>query len=188
MSELPPADDAIVEKFSGRFLSVCLKGHWEFVRRVNATGVTAIIAITDADEIVLVRQYRPPMAADVLELPAGLVGDEPDSEDESMAVAASRELLEETGFQAGKIEEVLTAASSAGLTDEAITFFLATELTREHAGGGVAGESIETIVVPLDEVDQYVLDCCERGCQLDAKLLTGLYIARYWQKTRPLGD
>jgi ADP-ribose pyrophosphatase len=170
-------NEPIEERYRGKFLSIYTAGRWEFAQRVNSTGVTAIVAITPNSEIVLVRQNRPPMQGKVLELPAGLVGDEPGEQDESMEKAAQRELLEETGFRAGKIRQVFTGASSAGLTDESITFFLATELTREGPGGGVAGESIETLVVPLNDVDQFIEESAANGCHIDAKLLTGLYLA-----------
>jgi ADP-ribose pyrophosphatase len=169
--------EIIEERYRGKFLSICAAGRWEFARRINSTGVTAIVAVTAANEIVLIRQYRPPVQGMVLELPAGLVGDEPGEMDESMATAAERELLEETGYRAGKISQVFTGASSAGLTDESITFFLATELTLEGPGGGVEDESIETILVPLDEADQFIADAAASGCLIDAKLLTGLYLA-----------
>lgn len=173
----PDRSELIEERYRGKFLSIYVAGHWEFARRVNSSGVTAIVAITPENEIVLVRQFRPPMQGMVLELPAGLVGDEPGEQDESMASAAERELLEETGFRAGKIRQVFSGASSAGLTDESITFFLATDLTREGPGGGVEGESIETLVVPLDQVDQFIQETADSGCHIDAKLLTGLYLA-----------
>lgn len=170
------------ELYHGNFLSIVTVGSWEYVRRINASGVIAIVPITDQHEIVLISQYRPPLQGLVLELPAGLVGDEPGAEDESLHVAAERELLEETGYRAGKIKQVFTAASSAGLTDEMITFFLATELSRVGPGGGVAGESIETVVIPLDKVDQYLTEMAQSGCFIDAKLLTGLYLARMAKK------
>jgi ADP-ribose pyrophosphatase len=165
------------EHFRGKFLSLRSAGRWEFVRRVNSSGVIAIVAITPENEIILVRQVRPPLGAMVLELPAGLVGDDPGDEQESNTSAAERELFEETGYRAGKMVEVFTGASSAGLTDEVITFFLATELILEGPGGGVENESIETVVVPLAEVDQYVIDATKAGCQIDVKLFTGLYLA-----------
>jgi ADP-ribose pyrophosphatase len=175
MTDIPTQDK---ELYQGNFLSILSAGSWEYVHRTNSNGVIAIVPITRQNEIVMIYQYRPPLRGLVVELPAGLVGDEPGAEHESLLVAAERELLEETGYRAGKIEQVFTGASSAGLTDEMITFFLATELNREGPGGGVDDESIETIVVPLDEVDQQLAEMARSGYFIDAKLLTGLYLAR----------
>ena len=114
---------------AGRYLHLAERNGWEYATRPNATGVVAIVAVTDGGELVLVRQHRPVVGRDVLELPAGLVGDDGDSE-ESRLTAAKRELEEETGFAASTWRRMLTAYPSAGLTDEAVTFFHATGLTR----------------------------------------------------------
>mgnify|MGYP001400965326 CR=1 FL=1 len=90
----------------GRFLAMFERGGWEYVDRVGASGVVVILALTDADELVLVEQHRVPVDASVIELPAGLAGDLPDSQDEDFREAARRELLEETGYRAGHIERL----------------------------------------------------------------------------------
>ncbi len=76
--------------------------------RVNATGAALIAAVTVENKLLLVEQYRIPVHARTIELPAGIIGDEPGSSDESNAEAARRELLEETGYAAGRIEAVTT--------------------------------------------------------------------------------
>src|SRR5699024_7398767 len=78
----------------GRFLRLKRCGHWEFAERVNARAAVAIVAVTDADELVLVEQPRLPVDSAVIELPAGLVGDIPGAGDEPLATAATRELEE----------------------------------------------------------------------------------------------
>src|SRR5687768_8463814 len=71
---------------NGRFLELVRDEHgWEYARRVNATGVVVIAASTDKNEVILIEQYRPPVGARVVELPAGLVGD--DVPDEAMELA-----------------------------------------------------------------------------------------------------
>src|SRR5258706_16303672 len=91
---------------TSKFLALIKEGHWEYVDRVNATGAAILIAVTAEQNVLLVEQYRIPVHARTIELPAGITGDEPGSTDESHAEAARRELLEETGYTAGRIEAV----------------------------------------------------------------------------------
>ena len=93
---------------TSKFLALIKEGHWEYVDRVNATGAALIAAVTPENKLLLVEQYRIPVHARTIELPAGIIGDEPGGADESNAEAARRELLEETGYAAGRIEAVTT--------------------------------------------------------------------------------
>ena len=122
--------------YQSKHLAVHQRGRWQYVTRPNATGVIAIVAQHDDGRIVLIEQHRPPVNAQVIELPAGLVGDDGDP-DEPLVRAAQRELEEETGYTARDWRQLTTASSSAGLTDEAVTFFLATGLTKTGPGGGI---------------------------------------------------
>ena len=81
---------------SGKFLALIKEGHWEYVDRVNGSGAAIILAETTDQKILLVEQYRIPVHARTIELPAGIIGDEPGSSNESWAEAARRELLEES--------------------------------------------------------------------------------------------
>jgi len=101
---------------TGKFLALVKVGHWEFADRVNAAGAAVIIAVTTEQKVLLVEQYRTPVHARTIELPAGIIGDEPGSTDESIAEAARRELLEETGYTAENIEAVTTGPSSVTYT------------------------------------------------------------------------
>ena len=65
---------------SGKYLRLLAQGHWEFAERVNATGAVVIVALTDEGRLLLVEQYRIPVGCPVIELPAGLVGDVPETE------------------------------------------------------------------------------------------------------------
>ncbi len=135
--------------FETRWLSLQRIGHWDFVRRPQSDSCVGILAITPQQEIVLVEQFRIPIQRRVIEIPAGIVGDEPEHLGESLAETAARELLEETGYRAGTIEPLIVTPTSAGLTSEFIHLFHARDLVREHAGGGVAGEDIIVHHVPL---------------------------------------
>ena len=111
----------------------------------------ALPRLTEQREVLLVEQFRPPVQAHVIEFPAGLAGDIAGQEHEPLVEAARRELLEETGYEAREIHEVFTGPSSAGLTDECITFLVATGLHKVAAGGGDEHESIVVHAVPLAE-------------------------------------
>ncbi len=161
--------------YQGRYLHVARRGAWEYATRPNAAGVVAVIALHDDGRLVLVEQFRPPIDASVLELPAGLVGDIDGAE--SMATAARRELEEETGYVAREWVPLGSACSSPGLTDEAINFVLARGLERTGDGGGVGHESITVHEVGINDLPRYLAECRARGTQTDMKLLAGVSIA-----------
>jgi len=161
--------------YQGRYLRLAERDRWEFVSRSNARCVVALVAVTPAREIVLVEQYRKPVESSVIELPAGLVGDLSDP-DESILVAAARELEEETGFVATDMKLMMECPSSAGMSDEVISFVLANGLSRVGPGGGDASENIVVHVVPLSEVDDWLTAQQSAGKPLDPKI----YAALYW--------
>ena len=168
-------EDQII--FDAKYLRLVKRKDWEFVHRKHITGIVGIIAITEGRELVLVEQFRIPLGKPVIEIPAGLVGDTPGSEHESLADAANRELEEETGYHAGKMRLLTTGASSAGLTDELITLFLATGLTRTGPGGGDPSENITVHVVPLPQVPAFLARRAENGAIIDLKVYSALYFA-----------
>lgn len=161
----------------GRFLRLAARGGWEFVERTNAQGVVVVIAVTDQGELVLIEQERRPVGAPVIELPAGLSGDDPGSHGEELASAARRELLEETGYQADDLELVTRGPTSAGLTSEVITVFRARGVRRVAAGGGVEGEAITIHHVPLAEVPAWLDAAQARGALVDPKVYAALWFA-----------
>ncbi|WP_448579886.1 NUDIX hydrolase [Thermaurantiacus sp.] len=161
----------------GRFLEMHVaphgsSGQWEFVKRVNGISAAVILAITDGREILLVEQYRAPLAAPCIELPAGLVGDE--EAGESALTSARRELEEETGFRAEHWEDFGIFASSPGMIGEIFHFYRATGLTRVGPGGGHEGEGIIPHVVPLSDVPAFIAAARARGCIIDTRLLIAL--------------
>ena len=169
-------DQASIETLhEGRFLRLLKDGRWEYVSRVRGIGGAAIVAVTPAREIVLVEQYRHPVQARTIELPAGIVGDESDGE--SPELAAERELEEETGFRPAQVERLMQGPSAPGLTSESTYLVLATGLTRIHAGGGVAGEDIVPHVVPLDEAQDWLAGQMRAGLLIEPKVYAGLFFA-----------
>jgi ADP-ribose pyrophosphatase len=160
---------------TGKFLALIKEGHWEYVDRVNATGAALILAVTEEEKILLVEQYRIPVHARTIELPAGIIGDEPGSTHESQAEAARRELLEETGYAAETIEPVMFGPACSGLTSERVTLFRALGLRRVGKGGGVAHEDIVLHEIPLKEVVPWLETKAKTGILIDPKVYAGLF-------------
>jgi ADP-ribose pyrophosphatase len=164
------------ELYEGRYLRLVDEGGWEFVTRPGITGVVVLVPITPARELVLVEQLRRPVGRSVVELPAGLVGDLPAHAGESLAVAAHRELLEETGFEAREIVELVSGPIAVGVSDEVVTFFEARGLTRTGPGGGDHTEDIKVHVVPLPELGAFLARKRAEGLLVDPKIYAGLYL------------
>ncbi|MFC7762063.1 NUDIX domain-containing protein [Catellatospora bangladeshensis] len=127
----------------------------DVVRHVGAVGV---VALDDQDRVVLVRQYRHPVARYLWELPAGLI----DVQGEGLAAAAQRELAEEADLVAGRIDLLVDMFTTPGCSDELIRIFLARELTAvpEHERHVRTEEEADMRVelVPLDEALDMVFD------------------------------
>ncbi|NBB92631.1 MAG: NUDIX domain-containing protein [Gammaproteobacteria bacterium] len=168
--------------YAGRYLQLVERDDWELVSRRHRVAV--LVAWTPADEILLVEQFRIPVASRTIELPAGLVGDQPGSEQEALLDAAGRELEEETGWRAGRLERLMDCPSSAGLTDEIAMFVRASELERVGQGGGDATEDIVVHAVPRREIDDWLAARYEQGFAIDPKIFAALY----WSRTGQAGD
>lgn len=177
MNDSSQDEPGITVHASGRFLRLLERRHWEYTSRANARGVAILVPVTDEGELVLVEQYRIPVRARVIELPAGLVGDLEDSE-ESLVTAARRELLEETGYEAGSWTLLLECPSSSGMSDEIVTFVLARDLRKTGPGGGDASEDIRVHCVGLEVIDDWLREQVAKGMLLDPKI----YSALYWLK------
>jgi ADP-ribose pyrophosphatase len=167
-------NQAKITLYAGKFLALVKEGHWEYAERTNATGAAIIVAVTNEQKLLLVEQYRIPVHARTVELPAGIIGDEPGSRGEDHAEAARRELEEETGYRAERMEALTHGPSSSGLTSETVTLFLAAKLTRVGPGGGVAHEQITVHEVPLNEVHGWLDAKAKAGVLIDPKVYAGL--------------
>jgi len=178
--EVTPAVEAPLVKESiavGKFIRLSKIGHWEFAERNNASGAVVIVAITNQGKLLLTEQYRVPVHASVIELPAGLVGDIPGEEDEAWELAAQRELLEETGYAAKRMKHLTSGPVSAGFGNETLSMFLAKGIVKTEAGGGVEGENIVVHEVALDRVPAWLRKKQRAGVLVDPKVYAGLYFA-----------
>jgi ADP-ribose pyrophosphatase len=151
---------------------------WEFTQRSSASGVVAVLAVTAQDEILLTEQYRPPVGRRVIDLPAGLVGDDTEASAESSRIAAARELEEEIGFAADSLRRLTSFPTSPGLTSEIVELFVADGLRASGAGGGVDGETIDVHGVAIQNVSQWLDERLLAGCLIDPKV----YVALWWSQ------
>jgi ADP-ribose pyrophosphatase len=162
--------------YSGKHLALVAEGHWEYAARTVAKAAVGIVAVTPDRNIILVEQYRIPAGRRVIEIPAGLVGDLPEVADEPLLVAAQRELLEETGYESDEWTHLVEMYSSAGLTNESVTLYLAENVRKTGIGGGDESESIVVHEVPLAEADAWIAHRQEQGDGADFKLLAALHL------------
>ena len=161
----------------GRHIRLVERGGWEWAERARGSGVVTIAAVTSDGELVLTEQFRRPVNASVIDLPAGLVGDVAGSEDESRLLAARRELLEETGYESDQWELVTEGPSSPGMTNEMLAFYLARNAKRVAAGGGDASEDIDVHVVPLKRLHRWLEARRAAGVLVDPKTYVGAFFA-----------
>ena len=160
--------------YAGRILSlrvdsVRLANGQETKREIVEHGEAVAIVPVHADgEVMLVRQFRKPVEQALLEIPAG--GIEPGEEP---AEAARRELQEETGLMAGRLQHLTTFYTTPGFSTEVMHLFLATELTNSRLPAD-DDEDIEIVRMPIDRA----LGLAVNGPASDAKTLVGLLMAR----------
>ncbi len=162
---------------AGKHLRLKKRDGWEFVERIGATGVVAVVAITDDRRIVLTEQFRSPVQGNVIDLPAGLSGDTPGAEDEALRRAAERELEEEAGYRAGVWADLGAGPPSPGMSSEIVTFFRAEKLVKVSAGGGVGEhERITVHEIPIANLPTWLSAAKARGALIDLKIFAGMYL------------
>lgn len=140
---------------------------------VEQDDAAAVVPLLDDGTVILLRQYRQPFGDYVLEIPAGKL----DHEGEGPEETAARELVEETGWRAQRLERLTTFRNSAGWTDEVTTVYLGTGLTHEGVPDDFEREAeeedMEVVRLPLDEAVAEV----RAGTITDAKTIIGLLLA-----------
>lgn len=165
--------DEIENLHEGKFLRLLRRGRWEYAERTNAGSAVIIVALTPHDTLLFVEQYREAIQCASIEMPAGLVGDL--GEAESMETAAHRELVEETGWEATRIEPLMAGPSSSGMSNEVIGFVRAHGLRQVGSGGGDETERISVHEVPRHEAAAWLDGMRGKGYSIDPKLYAGLY-------------
>ena len=153
--------EAVVERWSGR--------EYEFVRRIGpaGSGAVGVLALTSTEDVLLVRQFREPVRREMLEIPAGLR----DVEGETPEECARRELVEETGYAAVRLEPLGRGfLSSSGLTDERYLLYRAAV---PDAPSADPEAGIDLVRMPFAEA----LREAEEGGIEDAKTALALLLA-----------
>ena len=162
------SSEPVETMWQGRFIAAYRQGNWEYVGR--ARGITAVVVLAEHDgKVILVEQPRVPIGGRCLELPAGLVGDE--DEHATIEQTAVKELEEEAGFTAERIERLGHFYSSPGMVAEGFTLVRAHGVRRVGPGGGTELEQIEVHCVPRAEVASFVEGKRADGVGIDVKLL-----------------
>jgi ADP-ribose pyrophosphatase len=164
----PDGDPPEETVWQGRYIVAKKKGRWEYVSRARNISAAVIVAMDDG-HVLLVEQYRVPLGRACLELPAGLIGDE--TEGEAVAVAAARELEEETGYRPAKMTDLGSYYSSPGMVSEGFTLLRAEGLEKVGDGGGVEGEDIVVHRVKLAELPAFVAAKRAAGVAIDVRML-----------------
>lgn len=154
--------------WAGKYIRAMRSGRWEYASR--ARDISAVVILAEVDgKILLIDQPRVPIGKRCLELPAGLVGDE----DEHISVedTAIKELEEETGYTAAKIERLGDFYSSPGMVAEGFTLVRATGLSKISDGGGTDSEDINVHLVARAEIPDFIERMRGGGLGIDVKLL-----------------
>jgi ADP-ribose pyrophosphatase len=105
------------------------------------------------------------------------MGDERGHEQESPVLAARRELVEETGYDAGSLALVASTSTSPGMTNEIVHFVLAWDLTRVGPGGGIESEDIVVHEVGVSDARSWLEARAREGLVIAAKVYAGLFFA-----------
>jgi ADP-ribose pyrophosphatase len=163
------APDEVV--WQGRFITARKKGRWEYVSRARGIRAAVILAVDEADHVLLVEQYRVPLGQRCIELPAGLIGDDAGKQGEEATEAAARELEEETGYRAARMEVVGEFFSSPGMVSESFTLLKAHGLAKVGEGGGTDSEDITVHRVPLSGIHDAVAQWRAQGYAIDVRML-----------------
>lgn len=154
-----------VTRWAGRYLRLVTDGGWEYVERVGGMTAVVIVAMHDG-QYILVEQARVPLGnRRCIELPAGLVGDE---DELGIEATALKELEEETGFTADRVERLGDYYSSPGMVAEGYT------LVRAHGvrpGGTKIEDDIDVHLVASRGVAAFIAAKRAAGLAIDTKLL-----------------
>ena len=164
LDDLPPPQ----LMWEGKYVRAFKRDKWEYASRANNINAVVILAEYEG-KVILIDQPRVPPDCRCIELPAGLVGDEdPNATPESTAI---KELEEETGFTAERVERLGDFLASPGMLSEAFTLVRAHGVRKVGNGGGDESEDITVHLVPRAEIPNFVEQKRAEGFGVDVKLL-----------------
>ncbi|MFL6752957.1 MAG: NUDIX hydrolase [Sphingomicrobium sp.] len=164
LDDLPPSE----VMWAGKFVRAMRRGKWEYASRANDIRAVVILAEHDG-KVILIDQPRVAPDCRCLELPAGLVGDDdPGATVESTAI---KELEEETGFTAERVERLGDFYASPGMLAESFTLVRAEGVRKVGEGGGDDNEDINVHLVDRADIPNFVEQKRAEGFGIDVKLL-----------------
>ena len=156
---------------------------WEAISRINCNGVVVIIPVTEKNEVLIIRQFRPALDNYVIEFPAGLV-----DPGEDIIAAGLRELIEETGHTSDNVFLFTEGVISTGINTEKWNVLLAVNtikapenVCRKHKPDD--NEDIETLTVPLDNVYDTLQKFSLNGDEVDLRIFGLLEMVQHKLKT-----
>jgi ADP-ribose pyrophosphatase len=164
LDDLPPPE----LMWAGKYVRVLKRERWEYASRTGSINAVVILAEYEG-KVILVDQPRVPLDCRCIELPAGLVGDE--DRDATVESTAVKELEEETGFTAERVERLGEYYASPGMLSESFTLVRAHGLRRIGEGGGDDNEDINVHLVPRAEIPNFIEQKRAEGFGVDVKLL-----------------
>ena len=164
LDDLPPAETM----WEGKFIRAMRRGQWEYASR--ARDIRAVVILAEYEgKVILIDQPRAAIGGQCLELPAGLIGDtDPSATVESTAI---KELEEETGFTADRVERLGEFYGSPGMLAESFTLVRAHGVRRIGDGGGDEHEDINVHLVARPDIPGFVEQKRGEGFGIDVKLL-----------------
>jgi ADP-ribose pyrophosphatase len=164
LDDLPPPE----VMWAGQFVRAIRRGQWEYASRTN--NITAVVILAEYEgKTILIDQPRVPLGERCLELPAGLVGDsDPNATIEDTAI---KELEEETGFTADRIERLGEFYASPGMLSEGFTLVRAHDVRRIGDGGGDENEDINVHLIARADIPNFIEQKRAEGFGIDVKLL-----------------
>lgn len=142
---------------------------------VRHPGAAAIVPLVNHNTVILIRQYRLAAGGYIYEIPAGKLhpGEDPGH-------CATRELEEEIGYRAGRLDKIATFFTAPGFTDEVMHLYVARDLVPGTQGLD-HDEVLEVVEMPLDKALAHIED----GTIRDAKTIIGLQSLYLQQRTKP---
>jgi ADP-ribose pyrophosphatase len=164
LEDLPPPE----VMWAGKFVRVIKRDKWEYASRANDINAVVILAEYQG-KVILIDQPRVPPDCRCIELPAGLVGDtDPNATPEGTAI---KELEEETGFTAERVERLGEFLASPGMLSESFTLVRAHGVRKIGEGGGDENEDINVHLVAREDIANFIEQKRAEGFGVDVKLL-----------------